>query len=75
MRIKRIREKRQCSEGEARKYILETDQGRRDLIKHHFNREIGDPHLYDLVLNLAHMSLESAADLIVANCRQRFGIH
>ncbi|MHB0957072.1 MAG: cytidylate kinase-like family protein [Pirellulaceae bacterium] len=74
MRIARIREIRSCSEADARRYIRETDQARRDLIKSHFNHDMGDPHLYDLVVNLTYTSLETAAALIAGQCRQRFGI-
>ncbi len=56
MRVERIREMRNCSDAEARRYIRDTDKSRRELIKNHFNHEIGDPHLYDLVINLKHTS-------------------
>jgi cytidylate kinase len=75
MRVERIRKIRDCSDADARKHIVDTDQSRRDLIKHHFNHEIGDPHNFDLVINLKHTSLEAAAELIVAHCRQRFSIN
>ena len=74
MRIERIREVHNCSEAEAQRYIRDTDQIRRDLIKSHFNHEIGDPHLYDLVINRTRTSLDAAAELIVDQCRQRFSI-
>lgn len=74
MRIKRIREVRQLSEAEARKFITESDKSRHDLIKNYFNHQMGDPHLYDLVINRAHISVERAAEMIVGECRQRFGI-
>jgi cytidylate kinase len=72
MRIQRIREVHSCSESEARRYVRDTDQIRRDLIKCHFNREVGDPHVYDLVINRARISVDAAAELIVKECRQRF---
>ena len=71
-RIRSIRSIRNCTEAEARSYIRERDGGRRDLVKNHFNKEIGDPHLYDLVINRAHTSLDDAAELIAAQCRTRF---
>ena len=72
MRIGHICQLRDCSEADARRYIRDTDRGRHDLIKGHFNREIGDPHLYDLVINREHLDCESAADLVAAACRKRF---
>ncbi len=74
MRVARIRETHNFSDAEARRYIRDTDKGRRELIENHFNHEIGDPHLYDLVINLKHTSREAAAESIVAHCRQRFNI-
>lgn len=71
-RIRQIREVQNCSEADAERYIRETDKGRGDLVKNHFNQEIGDPHLYDLVINRAHTSVEDAAGLIARQCRSRF---
>ncbi len=61
-----------CPEAEARRYIRDTDKGRHDLIKSSFNQVIGDPHLYDLVINRTHTSEEEAAELIAQQCRRRF---
>jgi cytidylate kinase len=72
LRIAHIRETRHLSEAEAKRYIRETDEGRRDLVKKYFNREIGDPHHYDLVVNRAHIDLGAAADLIAREWRRRF---
>jgi len=72
MRIARIREVHHSSDAEARRYIHDTDQIRRDLIKVHFNHEIGDPHSYDLVINRSRTSIETAAQLVAELCRQRF---
>ncbi len=74
MRLQHLQEVRGLSEPEARRYIRETDQARRELIKSHFNRDLGDPHAYDLVINRTHTSLEAAAELIISQCRARFGI-
>ena len=71
-RIRRVREVQSCSESEAKQYIRDTDKGRRDLVKHHFNQELGDPHLYDLVINRSNYSVDDAAELIVQQCRRRF---
>jgi cytidylate kinase len=71
-RIRHIREIRACSESEAKRYIRETDKGRRHLIKNYFNKEMGDPHLYDLVVNRAYTSVDEAAELISRRCRSRF---
>ncbi len=72
MRIRQVCQIRGCSAAEAGRYIRDTDKGRRDLIKSSFNHMIGDPHLYDLVINRAHTSEEDAAELIAQQCRSRF---
>lgn len=71
-RINYVREIRGCSKVDARRYIQETDKGRSDFVKSHFNQQIGNPHLYDLVINRAHTSMEDAAELIAQQCRSRF---
>jgi len=72
MRIQNIREMRDCSDAEARHYIRDTDKGRRDLIRGHFNHDVGDLHLYDLVINRAHLNVDDTAQLIAQQCRSRF---
>jgi cytidylate kinase len=71
-RIRHIRDFLKCSESEAKRYIRDTDKGRRDLVKRYFNREIGDPRCYDFVINRERISIDAAAELIVQQCRQRF---
>ena len=60
------------TEADAKRYVRETDKGRRDLVKSHFNQDVGDPHQYDLVINRVHTSVEEAAEMVVARCRSRF---
>ncbi len=72
MRIRHVCDVKGCPEAEARRYIRDTDKGRQDLIRGSFNHLIGDPHLYDLVINRIHTSEEEAAELIAQQCRSRF---
>lgn len=72
MRVANIRKSQFLSEAEARRHIQETDEGRRDFVKEHFDCEIDLPHVYDLVINRAHISVEMAARLIVDQTRVRF---
>jgi cytidylate kinase len=72
MRTAHVRQRFEYSAAEADKYVRETDAGRRDFVRRHFNRDLGDPHLYDLVINRAHMSEEAAAELIASQVRRRF---
>jgi hypothetical protein len=71
-RINRIVERRQCSSSDAERFIDETDKGRADFVRQYFHHDVGDPHLYDLVINLSHRSRDAAADLILSDFRLRF---
>jgi cytidylate kinase len=41
-----------------------ADRARADFVKRYYGARQGDPELYDLVLNMAHIDVETAADLI-----------
>ena len=72
-RISRIAERRQCSLSDAERFIHETDKGRGDFVRRYFHRDVADPHLYDVVLNLEYTPREVIADSIISHCRSRFG--
>lgn len=72
MRIEHICNSRKCTTAEAAKYLKEADKGRRDFVKNYFHRDIGEAHLYDLVINRAHMTVEATAELIADQWRRRF---
>lgn len=71
-RVERIMQLRSCDRHEAEKYVDDTDRGREQFVQRYFHHDTTDPHLYALVINLAFLSLDDAADLIVADCRRRF---
>lgn len=71
-RIERVMQKRGCNQREAEKFIDETDQGRADFVSHYFHRDVADPQVYDLVVNLAHTSREAAVELIATDFRLHF---
>lgn len=48
----------------AQRLIKERDRGRRDFVRRHFHRDIDDPHLYDLVINVASCGIDGAVRLI-----------
>jgi cytidylate kinase-like protein len=56
----------------AAAWVSETDAGRTFLIRRYFHEDVGDPHLYDAVLNLEHMDAATAADIIAEAHRRRF---
>jgi len=65
-RIANIQQGKQLPEKEAARWVEKTDRERHDFVKRHFGKEVGDPHLYDLVLNSARLSVDECADVIVS---------
>lgn len=58
---------------EAARDVERTDKGRSDFVRRHFQVDDGDAVQYDLTLNTAMLSVDQAADLVVAAFRARFG--
>jgi cytidylate kinase len=71
-RIKRVMDQRQCTQHDAEKFVDDIDKGRADFVRRYFQRDVADPHLYDLVVNLEHTSREVAVDLILSDYMRRF---
>jgi cytidylate kinase len=71
-RVERIRQTTGCTRTEAAAEVDETDAARNEFVRRYFLRDPADPQLYDLVLNTGRIPLDSAAALIVAECRRRF---
>jgi cytidylate kinase len=71
-RIQSIMDREHCDRSHAKHFITETDRGRHNFVKRYFHHDISDPHLYDLVINLARVEPEEAVELIIHNCHRRF---
>jgi cytidylate kinase len=56
---------------DAEKFVDRTDKDRAEFVRRYFLRDVADPHLYDLVINLQHVSREAAVDMIVRECKRR----
>jgi cytidylate kinase len=57
----------------ARRLIEQKDRGRREFVERYFHRDVDDPHLYDLVINVAGLGPIGAAEQIVAAlCRSHW---
>lgn len=65
VRINQVKGRENLSEGEARRYIEETDKARSRRLMSMFGTDWRDPSRYDLVLNLGRMNVESAKRLII----------
>ena len=72
-RIERVTQRDGLSYAQAQRYLETTDRARRDFIREHFHRDVTNPHLYDLVLNLEYLEVAEAVELIVSQCERRFG--
>jgi cytidylate kinase len=64
-RLGQIMKMKNLSDVRARQFLRETDEGRREFIERFFRRDIHDPHLYDLLVNVEHLGLDGAVELIV----------
>jgi cytidylate kinase len=65
-RVQNVMQKRGMKEAEARHWIQEIDEGRREFVERFFHHDITDPHQYDLVINVERCGVERAVDEIVA---------
>jgi cytidylate kinase len=71
-RIAQVIKRQGLKVAEARKWMEETDRGRREFVERFFHHNLDDPHLYDLVINTENLGIPGAVDLIVA-AAQRLG--
>ncbi len=65
VRVKRVMERLKIHEEDARKELARIDDGSREFVKRYFQADILDPINYDIVINTKHLSIESAATIIV----------
>ena len=69
MRIRRIAEREGLSAEKAKERVEESDKARLDYHRKYFKIDPADPDLYDIVINMTHISEEDAAELIAAALR------
>jgi hypothetical protein len=65
-RVRKIMERLNVDEAEARRMMHELDDGRREFVKRFFRRDITDPHHYDMVINAERYGQRAAIEEIVA---------
>ena len=70
-RTRRMSELLQCQPEAAAEHVAKTDQARRRFLRSNFDKDIEDPHLYDLVLNTDRITPDEAARLILSAVRER----
>jgi hypothetical protein len=69
-RIEQLRATRGLDETAALQYIEQVDKARKRRLQAIFGHDWRDPNRYDLVLNIAQMTVETAAHLIVEAARR-----
>jgi cytidylate kinase len=74
-RVRRVMEKLSMTETQARQFVDAVDCGRREFVSRFFRRDVADPHLYDLVINVDFLGTEAAADEIIAAWSGRAAQH
>ncbi|BBO84291.1 cytidylate kinase [Desulfosarcina ovata subsp. sediminis] len=65
-RVSRVAETYGVSKEDARRRVLRTESDRRAFVRKYFHSDISDPVNYDMILNTATLSVESAAAAICA---------
>jgi len=63
-RVKNAMERNNLSREEALRYIQEVDEGRARWTRFIYDVDWNDPNLYDLVVNLDQIAIESACDVV-----------
>jgi cytidylate kinase len=69
-RIQQVQKRQGLSEDAARQYIDQVDKARTRRLQAVFGTDWRDPIRYDLVLNIAQMSLETAAHLVIETVKR-----
>jgi len=68
-RVARVMEVHSMNRGEAQQFVETTDRGRAEFVRRYFGVDVGDPHLYDLVVNMDDLDPRRAAELITSAFR------
>lgn len=65
-RVRQVMHRQGLDEAEARRFVEEKDLGRREFVRRYFHRDIDDPHLYDLVINVERIGPQGAARQVLS---------
>ena len=72
-RVQRVAERRHLSFDEARDYVEKTDARRQKFTRQCFHRDIADPHLFDMMINVERIGPQRTAQLIAGALASCFG--
>jgi cytidylate kinase len=73
MRVAGYAEREGLSEQEAERKLARVEKERQTFIRRHYDRDVGDPIHYDIMLNTESIGPDQAADLLVAAYKSKFG--
>jgi len=69
-RIERTMQREGVDRAAAGQLVRRRDAGRREFVQRYFHRDLDDPHLYDLVVNVERLGLDGAVEqILTAACR------
>jgi cytidylate kinase len=71
LRIKTTMERMECTEDEARDFIKRSDEERSHWARFMYGKNISDPRLYDLCINLDRMSFSTACSVLAGMVREK----
>jgi hypothetical protein len=70
-RVRALMQGSKLSDEQARDYIQKIDERRKSWSKFLYGAEYDDPHHYDMILNLEHMSLSSAGEIVACAVKRK----
>ncbi|MEJ2109330.1 MAG: cytidylate kinase family protein [Acidobacteriota bacterium] len=70
LRIKTTMEQMKCTEDEARDFIKQSDEERSHWARFMYGKNISDPRLYDLCINLDRISSSTACSMLVSTVKE-----
>jgi cytidylate kinase len=67
-RVQEIMKREGLDEAAAKRFVAKIDRGRGEFVRFFFRRDVADPHLYDLVIDVESLGPERTAELITQAC-------
>ncbi len=70
-RVARVKEEEGVSWEEARHLVRQADEDQRDFMRALFGRPPHDPYLFDLTLNIDHLTVDQGVEIIISALRAK----
>ncbi len=64
IRIRQIQEYYKINESEAKKFIEEEEEKRKEYVRHYFHKNLEDPNLYDLAINTERHTIDEIVNIL-----------